>query len=80
MGFLNGNAVSLSINMEGCGSPVVISLSGILMKNQEGKEQLKTQALIQYKGTESWNSQILTTDYYSRIDQTAKAPANKPKS
>ncbi|MGI9281558.1 MAG: hypothetical protein ACR2PX_18265 [Endozoicomonas sp.] len=55
--------------MEGCNSPVVISMSGILMKDKDGKDQIKTQSLVQYKGHESWNSQILTTDYDTRVDE-----------
>ncbi|WP_062264890.1 avidin/streptavidin family protein [Endozoicomonas arenosclerae] len=69
LGFANGNAISVSISMEGCNSPVVISMSGILMKDKDGKDQIKTQSLVQYKGQESWNSQILVTDYYSRVDE-----------
>ena len=63
----NGNALSISMSLESCGSPTVIAMSGILME-KDGKEQLKTQALIQYKGMETWNSQILTTDYYTRVE------------
>ena len=63
----NGNALSISMSLESCGSPTVIALSGILMV-KDGREQLKTQALIQYRGVEAWNSQILTTDLYTRVE------------
>lgn len=78
--FYNGNAISMTINMMGCGSPTVIALSGIIMTNKEGKEQLRTQALIQSKGKESWDSQILTTDYYTRVKTPAKTASENQKS
>ena len=67
-GATNKNALSVSFSMKGCGSPAVIALSGIIMKDKKsGEEKLKTQALIQFNGEEAWDSQVLTTDYYTRM-------------
>ena len=67
-GAANKNALSISFSMESCGSPAVVAISGILMKDRKGgEEKLKTQALIQFNGEETWESQILTTDYYTRV-------------
>ncbi|MGI9273976.1 MAG: avidin/streptavidin family protein [Endozoicomonas sp.] len=73
----NGNALSISMSLESCGSPTVIAMSGIVME-KDGKEQLKTQALIQYKGVETWNSQILTTDFYTRVESAPPPKKAKP--
>ncbi|MCL6270355.1 avidin/streptavidin family protein [Sansalvadorimonas sp. 2012CJ34-2] len=67
IGFTNDNALSISMTLEGCGSPVTIGQTGILMTGEDGKEKIKTQALVQYNGTENWNSQILVADYYQRV-------------
>ena len=67
MGFANDNALSVSLSMEGCGSPVSISQTGVLMTGDDGKEKIKIQALVQSKGEEAWDSQILVADYYHRI-------------
>ena len=68
IGYTNGNASSISISMEGCGSPVTISMSGILMEDKQGVSMLKTQSLVQDKGDETWDSQILCTDFYYRLE------------
>ena len=67
VGFINENALSISMSMEGCGSPVVIGQTGILLKGDNGKEKIKIQALVQKKGPECWDSQNLVADYYQRI-------------
>ncbi len=66
VGHNNGNAFTVSVDMSGCGSPLVLAITGIV-KNRDGKEELKTQAIMQYKGKDTWNSQILTTDIYTRV-------------
>ena len=71
-GVTNINAMSISLSMASCGSPAVISISGVIMKDKDGKEKLKTQALIQFNGKESWDSQILTTDFYTRQEPDKK--------
>ena len=67
LGFANNNAMSLSFSMEGCGSPVAISLTGILMLDEKGEENIKMQALIQQRGIERYDSQTLVADYYHRV-------------
>lgn len=71
-GTTNMNVMSLSLSMASCGSPAVISMTGIIMKDHEGKEMLKTQALIQFSGRENWDSQILTTDFYTQYELDEK--------
>ena len=72
-GSSNKNAMSISFSMASCGSPAVLALTGLIMKDKNGKEQLRTQALIQFNGKESWDSQILATDFYTRQE-----PGKKP--
>ena len=67
-GYRNGNAIALSLNMAGCQSPVVIAMTGSVHYNAEGKEMINMLALTQYQGQELWNSRIVTTDFYTRID------------
>lgn len=66
-GVTNKNVSSISLSMESCGSPVVIAMTTVMMKDKDGKEQLKAQALVQRNGEETWNSQILSTEYYTRV-------------
>lgn len=67
-GSTNKNALSLNLSMASCGSPAVVAITGILTKNKKsGEEQLKTQAVVQFNGEETWDSQILTTDYFTRV-------------
>ena len=75
VGHSNGNTFSLSVDMTGCGSPIVLAITGIVSQ-RNGKEELKTQAIMQYKGKETWNSQILTTDFYTR--EILSKQNNKP--
>ena len=65
-GTVNGNSLALSVDMTGCHSPMVIAMTGLL--SMDGPT-LKTQALIQRRGADTWNSQTLTTDFYSRESQ-----------
>ncbi|MRI32073.1 hypothetical protein EOPP23_03540 [Endozoicomonas sp. OPT23] len=73
VGHSNSNTFSLSVDMTGCGSPLVLAITGIVA-HKNGKEELKTQAIMQYRGKDTWNSQILNTDIYTRM------PAKKHKS
>ncbi|MET4695936.1 avidin/streptavidin family protein [Endozoicomonas lisbonensis] len=72
-GSSNKNAMAISFSMGSCGSPATLAVTGLIMKDKNGNEQLRTQALIQFNGTESWDSQVLTTDFYTRQE-----PAKKP--
>ena len=72
-GSSNKNAMAISFSMGSCGSPATLAVTGLIMKDKNGKEQLRTQALIQFNGAESWDSQVLTTDFYTRQE-----PAKKP--
>ena len=71
-GSSNKNAMAISFSMKSCGSPAVLAITGVIMKDKNGKEQLRTQALIQFSGTESWDSQVLTTDFYTRQESGKK--------
>ena len=67
----NGNSLSISSSMAGCGSPVTLSISGLLREVEPGKEVIEAQALILRSGEESWNSRIITHDSYERINARA---------
>ncbi|AMO58007.1 hypothetical protein GZ77_19950 [Endozoicomonas montiporae] len=71
-GSTNKNAMAISFSLASCGSSAVIALTGLIMKDQNGKEQLRTQTLVQFNGKESWDSQVLTTDYYTRQEPGKK--------
>ena len=66
-GAVNDNAISISLTMTGCGSPVVIAMAGAVNKGHKGDE-LAIQALVQYKGENFWSSRVLSTDTYTRIE------------
>ena len=68
-GYRNGNAIALSLTMEGCQSPVVIAMAGSVHYNAEGKEEINMLGLTQYQGKELWNARIITTDFYRRMEQ-----------
>lgn len=62
----NGNSLSISSSMESCGSPVTLSISGLLREKEPGKEAIETQAFILKNGEEAWNSRNITHDSYAR--------------
>lgn len=64
----NGNSLSISSSMESCGSPVTLSISGLLREKEPGKEAIETQALILKNGNDAWNSRNITHDSYERWD------------
>ncbi len=65
-GHRNGNALSLSLTLTGCNSPVVIAMTGATHTNARGQEEINMLATIQYRGKELWNSRIVSTDFYTR--------------
>ena len=65
-GATNRNAMSISLSMASCGSPVVIAMTGNLTKEKNGKDQLRVQGLVQYYGKDTWDSQILTSNLFTR--------------
>ena len=65
----NGNSLSISSSMESCGSPVTLSISGLLREKEPGKEVIETQALVLKNGNESWNSRVITNDTFVRLDK-----------
>ncbi|WP_281649031.1 avidin/streptavidin family protein [Parendozoicomonas sp. Alg238-R29] len=71
-GVINGNAIALNLNMAGCTSPSVIAMTGIILPDELGRQRLQTQALVQFKGQEQWNSQILSTSFFYRDDADTK--------
>lgn len=72
-GAVNGNAISLSLNMNGCGSPSVIAMTGTLRPDDAGRPRLMVHALVQSSGEDFWNSQVLSTNFYYQDDQDSKA-------
>ncbi len=64
VGFVNGNAMSLSLSMESCGSPVTISMVGVINDRME----LETYYMVQFKGEDTWKSRAFNRDVYTRQD------------
>ena len=54
----NKKMLTNSSSMESCGSPVTLSISGLLREKEPGKEVIDTLALILRNGEEAWNSRI----------------------
>ncbi|WP_461538125.1 avidin/streptavidin family protein [Spongorhabdus nitratireducens] len=63
-GFINGNAVSFSLSMESCGSPVTISLAGYI----DEQNQLDVMFLVQSSGKDQWNSRAINRDVYTKMN------------
>ncbi len=63
-GFVNGNAIALTIDMKGCGSPTVLSQIGLL---DEETNQIQTTSLILKRGNDEWNSKNLCNDTYTKM-------------
>ena len=66
VGIANKNAISLSASMENCGSPVTLSISGLLREKESGKEVIETLTLALKNGIETWKSRITTIDTFER--------------
>ncbi|MGY0220084.1 avidin/streptavidin family protein [Endozoicomonadaceae bacterium StTr2] len=63
-GFINGNAVSFSLSMESCGSPVTISLAGYI----DEQNRLDVMFLVQSSGKDQWNSRAINRDVYTKMN------------
>ena len=72
-GVVNENAIALSLNMSGCGSPTVIAMTGTIQADENGRTRLMVQALVQSKGDDFWNSQVLSTNVFYRDNEDSKA-------
>ena len=64
-GTINGNAVAISINMQECGSPAVISLSGHISNNT-----INCFSIVHLRdktGEYNWDSTMLLKDVFTRL-------------
>lgn len=57
----NGNALSVSISLQACGSAAIVSMTGLVNENT-----MDTMSLTLFGGKEGWNSRVVTHDTFEK--------------